>query len=286
VRTYLDCFPCFLSQALKASRIATREEKAQRAILDQVMKKLINLPITAPPPQIAQIVYRTIKTITGNEDPYQEIKKKQNELVLRLYPELKEMVQCAGDPLLCAVKLAIAGNIIDLGAQTEVKDIKKEVLGSLASSLAINDYDVFKSIINKSKNLLYLGDNAGEIVFDRILLEELKKVDTFKIFFAVREKPVINDVTLEDARFVGIDSLAEVVSNGSDAPATVLSECSPGFINIFQKADVIIAKGQGNYESLSEERKNLFFLLRVKCPVVANDLMVNIGDSIIKKQCF
>jgi hypothetical protein len=115
-------------------------------------------------------------------------------------------------------------------------------------------------------------------------VEELKKMSTFDIIFAVRGEPVINDATLDDAKFVGIDKEVELIPNGSDAPATILSECSPEFIRLFHKADMIIAKGQGNYESLDDEKKNMFFLLKVKFPVVAKHLKVNIGDSILKRQ--
>jgi len=284
MKTYLDCLPCFLSQTLKTSRIATTEEKIQREILDRVMGKLIKLPLDTSPPQIAQVVYRTIKAVTGNGDPYSAIKKRQNELALSFYPEFKEMTRTSKDPLLFAIKLAIAGNIIDLGVQREVIDLKGEIFEALSSPLSLNDYDAFKKSINNSKLILYLGDNAGEIVFDRILIEELNKIDKLKIIFAVREKPIINDATLEDAKFVGIDKQAEVISNGSDAPATILGECSTGFTNLFQRADMVIAKGQGNYESLGDENKNIFFLLKVKCPVVANHLNTNVGDTILKRQ--
>jgi hypothetical protein len=284
MKTYLDCLPCFLNQALKTGRIVTTEEKILREIMDRVMENLISIPLDAPPPQIAQTVYRTIKSITGNEDPYSTIKRKQNEIALSLYPEFKEMTIHSGDHLLFALKLAIAGNIIDLGVQREVKDIKKEILETLSAPLTVNDYQAFRKSINNSKLLLYLGDNAGEIVFDRILIEQLKKIDNLKIVFAVREKPIINDATMEDAKFVGIDKHVEVISNGSDAPATVLSECSAEFTDLFYKADMVIAKGQGNYESLSEENKNIFFLLKVKCQVVANHLNANVGDTVLKRQ--
>ncbi|MCD6353499.1 MAG: DUF89 family protein [Proteobacteria bacterium] len=284
MKTYLDCLPCFLSQALKTGRIATTDEKTQREILDQVMEKLISLPLDASPPGIAQLVYGTVKTITSNEDPYAAIKKTQNELALSFYPEFKKMTQESEDPLLFAIKLAIAGNIIDLGVQREIKDIKKEILETLAAPVAVNNYAAFKNTAMNSGLILYLGDNTGEIVFDRILVEELKKMDAKRIVFAVRGKPIINDVTIEDAKFVGMDKIVEIIANGSDAPATILSDCSSTFIELFQKADMIIAKGQGNYESLSDEIKNIFFLLKAKCPIVADHLNVNVGDSILKEQ--
>ena len=282
MKTYLDCLPCFLNQALKTSRVATNDEKIQREVLDQVMEKLIRLPLDASPPRIAQIVYATIKKITGNEDPYSATKKKQNELALGFYQELKAMVRNSEDPLLLALKLAIAGNIIDLGVPREIKNIREEVFSIISSPLAVNDYLPFKRNLTNAKLLLYLGDNAGEIVFDRILVEELNNIDTLKIVFAVREKPIINDATFDDAKFVGLDKQTKLISNGSSAPATVLEECSCEFMNLFQKADMVISKGQGNYESLSDVSGNLFFLLMVKCPVVARHLRVQVGDMVLK----
>lgn len=282
MKTYLDCLPCFLRQALKASRIATGDEKIQREILDQVMARLVGLPLDASPPRIAQIVYGTIKTLTGNGDPYASIKKNQNEIALGFYPELKAMVRDAEDPLLLAVKLAIAGNIIDLAVPRELKDIREEIFSLIDSPLAADSYAAFQENLRGATLLLYLGDNAGEIVFDRLLIEELNTINTLKTVFAVREKPIINDAVLDDAKFVGLDKEAEIISNGSDAPATVLGECSPEFLDCFRSADVIIAKGQGNYESLSDEDENIFFLLTVKCPVVARHLDVQVGDMVLK----
>jgi hypothetical protein len=152
------------------------------------------------------------------------------------------------------------------------------------SPLGINDYENFKNSIKNSSRILYLGDNAGEIVFDRVLIEELHQIKDLEVNFVVREKPIINDATLDDAIVTGMDKVARIISSGSDAPATILSQCSPQLLELYYSADVIIAKGQGNYESLSEEKGNIFFLLKAKCPVVAGLLEVNVGDAILKGQ--
>jgi len=172
--------------------------------------------------------------------------------------------------------LAIAGNIIDLAVPRELNDIREEIFSIINSPLTGDGYAIFKQNLRDVTLLLYLGDNAGEIVFDRILIEELNTLNTLKTVFAVRDKPIINDAVLEDAKYVGLDKEAEIISNGSDAPATVLAECSSEFMHLFRKADMIIAKGQGNYESLSDGGENIFFLLTVKCPVVARHLDVRV----------
>jgi hypothetical protein len=180
--------------------------------------------------------------------------------------------------------LAIAGNSIDLGPQSSYGDINSIVDEALVSRLAANDYEMFRKSIEKSSRILYLGDNAGEIVFDRILIEEVRQLKEVEIDFVVREKPIINDATLDDAISVGMDKVARIISSGCDAPGTILSQCSPEMLELYHSADMIIAKGQGNYESLSGEARGIFFLLKAKCQVVAKLLGVNVGDALLKWQ--
>jgi len=281
MKTYLDCLPCFLRQALEATRMVTDNEVIQRKVLDCVMERLLTLPLDVAPPKIAQVVHRLVKEVTGELDPYRKIKKRYNQTALSLYPQLKEMVEKSKDQLLSAIKVAIAGNVMDLAVYDVRKDFEKCIYNMLSSHFAIDDYDEFKRVLDGSQLLLYLGDNAGEIVFDIVLIEELKMIKDLEIIYVVRENPIINDVTMEDAEFVGMKNKARVISSGSDAPATILSQCSQELLELFQKADMIIAKGQGNYESLSDET-NIFFLLISKCPIIAKDLKVNVGDIILK----
>jgi len=248
------------------------------------MERLIHVSLEVSPPEIAQTVYSTIKEITKNPDPYKEAKQRQNKLAMAIYPEIKAMIAESKDPLFLSVRLAIAGNIIDLGINKEIKDIKREVISCFKKPLSINHYAKFKEKLNNSEILLYLGDNAGEIVFDKILIEEIKKVKEIKVYFVVRGAPIINDATVEDANFVMMEEVAKVVSNGFDAPATILSKSLPIIPKLFSQADMIISKGQGNYEALSDEEKNIFFLLKVKCPIVSRDLGVVEGSGILKSQ--
>ena len=284
MKAYNDCISCFLIQALKVSRITSKDEKVHRQILNKVMERLIHVSLEVSPPEIAQTVYSTIKEITKNPDPYKEAKQRQNKLAMAIYPEIKAMIAESKDPLFLSVRLAIAGNIIDLGINKEIKDIKREVISCFKKPLSINHYAKFKEKLNNSEILLYLGDNAGEIVFDKILIEEIKKVKEIKVYFVVRGAPIINDATVEDANFVMMEEVAKVVSNGFDAPATILSKSLPIIPKLFSQADMIISKGQGNYEALSDEEKNIFFLLKVKCPIVSRDLGVVEGSGILKSQ--
>lgn len=283
MKTYLECFPCFLRQALEAARLATSDEAIQRMVLNQVMFNLCRMNPRTPPPQIGHFIHKTVKELTHCSDPYKEIKTKHNRLTLKKYPELKKIVDGSREPLLTAVKLAIVGNIMDSAAKGYF-DLEKTQEETLKADLTINHYRKFVQSLNNAKTILYLGDNAGEIVFDKILIEEIDKRDQGQeVYYAVRGGPIINDVTLNDAQEVSMSEVAQVISNGSDIPGTILDSCSKNFLEIYRQADIIIAKGQGNYESLSDEEDDrIYFLLQVKCPVIARHIGVKVGSTVLK----
>lgn len=224
-----------------------------------------------PPPYLSREFYNIISNEFGVEDPYKEIKRESNELVLRLLPELKRRVEEAKDPLFEAVRLAIIGNIIDFGASQnftlEDIDAFEEI------PITINHYQELKNDLESAKTVLYIADNAGEVVFDRLLVEQLYNMGK-RIFFAVRSRPIINDATKEDALVAGIDNFAEIVDSGSDAPGIVIDKVTEKFKHLFRDVDVVISKGQGNYETLDDIPREVYFLLRAKCPVVASSLVL------------
>lgn len=284
MNTCLDCIPCMLRQALGAARVISDDAVMHRRVLNEVSRLIPELPLDVTPPEVAQQVYRLVYRLTGSEDPYREEKRRANEIALSLYPHLKRVVADSDEPLLTACKLAIGGNSIDLGPTSRYADINSIISFALDNGLGIDDYDDFRRSICKSRRIMYLGDNAGEVVFDRILIEEIKRTKEVYVDFVVRESPIINDATILDANLVGLPNVAEIVSSGSDAPATVLSQCSEKMIELYHASDIIIAKGQGNYESLSLEEGNIFFLLKAKCEVIAGMLGVQIGEAVLKKQ--
>jgi damage-control phosphatase, subfamily I len=290
MKTHLDCIPCFCKQALAAARLAGASSEKQKEVLDNLAKVLLNFPLTISPPEMAREIYGVVSNTLGiSNDVYKEVKDKSNKLVLSIYDKLKNRISNSSDHLLTAVELAIAGNIIDYGAKTSL-NIEKEIEKILSEegkeakdeSKLIFDYPEFKSVLERSKNILYLADNAGEVVFDRLLIEELTKTyKGIKITYAVKEKPIINDALAKDAYQCGVDKVAKVVSSGSDAAGTVLSLCSREFLKIFAKADMIISKGQGNFEALSGEIRPMFFLFKVKCSVVAQEVNGIVGDMVL-----
>ncbi|MBN2320502.1 MAG: DUF89 family protein [Acidobacteria bacterium] len=277
MKTYLECIPCFLKQALFAAREATDDERKIKLILDAVASHIPDIPLDSPPPQTARLVYGPITEITGVSDPFRELKEQSIQTALRHYKKMKSAVESSIDPLRTAAGIAIAGNVIDFGSHQHF-DLEKELTAALEKPLAINHYESFRRSIEKARTILYLGDNAGETVLDRILIETIGK-DTI---YAVRDIPIINDATLEDARKSGLDSVARIMSSGCDAPGTILDRCSPEFMEIFRTADVIISKGQGNLECLSDEPGPIFFLLKVKCPVIVRNLGAPKGGMILK----
>jgi len=277
MKTYLDCIPCFMNQALRAGRTATSNEQKIKRLLDEVGMLIQKIPMEQTPPETGTLIYKKISEITNNDDPYKEIKEKNIKHAINLYPSLKQRVSESDDRLLTAIRLAIAGNVIDLGVDKEF-NLVEDIETILQQEFAILDYTFFKKKLAAAKEILYIGDNAGEAVFDKILIEELGK----PVIFVVREIPIINDVTFKEARKIRIDKITKVMSSGSTAPGTILNLCSNEFLEIFNNVDMIISKGQGNYEGLSGVDRSIFFLLKAKCPVIAGNLEIKEDDIILK----
>lgn len=277
MKTNLDCLPCFMQQALNTARLATSDGNSIKKVLENIGSQLKDIPMHLTPAETGQIVYREVKKVTGVSDPYKALKKAHIREAKVLVPQLKKMVEQSDDPLLTAIRIAIAGNVIDLGIN-KTFDLVKDVEKILAQDFAIFDYDSFRQQLDGAQNVLYLGDNCGESVFDKILIEQINKPVTF----AVRSAPIINDVTMEEAIESGLDEVASLMESGCVAPGTILSQCTDTFMEAYHHADLIISKGQGNYEGLSEADRPIFFLLKAKCHVIAKDLGVHEGDIVLK----
>jgi len=240
-----------------------------------------DLALDVTPPEIAQQVHRIIYEITGSKDPYLKTKKRANKSALSLYTHMKNLVDNSNNSLETACKLAIAGNAIDLGARVDIGSIYSMVEGSIGYQLDQEHYRQFKESILQSYLIIYIADNAGEIVFDRILIEQLLEIKKLRVLFVVREKPIMNDATLDDTLEVDLNKVATIISTGTGAPATILSQCSTKMKGFYQAADLIISKGQENYVSLSDRPENIFFLFKVKCPVVAGDCRYDIDSPVL-----
>jgi len=284
MRARNNCIPCILKQGLNTVRLISDDPELHRKVLDEIMKRLIGVKLDRTPADHSNVAYRVVSELTGVKDPFYELKRKYNRIALGMYDTLKSIVERSEDRLHTAIKLAVAGNIIDLGIAHPF-DLEKDIEEILRADFAIDDYGPFRESLAEAEKrppgrILYIGDNAGEIVFDRVLVEELRGYD---ITFVVKSGPVINDALMEDALEVGIDGVANVIETGSDGIGIPLGEVSEEFMRHFKEADLIIAKGQGNFETLSEVSGNIFFLLKVKCEDVADELGVRFGDIVFAR---
>ena len=283
----LDCYLCLLRQSLEAARYATTEESVQRAVLESAIKRVLEAGFDAPPPKIGRAIHRLIKEITGNPDPYLNEKKRFNRAMFEQLPRMRGYVAAADDPLEMAVKLAIAGNSIDaaLGRLKE-SDVEAAFQRALAQPLT-GSYPEFCDALSSAHTVFFLTDNAGEIVCDRVLVEYLTAKLHKQVTAAVRGFPILNDATMDDARFCGLTDLITVISNGNDGLGTFLEECTDEFREHFQKADLVIAKGLANYETLVDNQtrwrpKRITFLFKSKCPFISNYAGTKLGDLVVR----
>jgi hypothetical protein len=279
MKTSLDCIPCLLRQSLDAARLVTPQPDVHEQIMRDVLRWAGDIDLNQSPPVLAQRIHRRLREITGVTDPYRSTKDWQNQIALELLPDLQARVESAADSLLMATRVAIAGNVIDMGTNGRLTELDvRHALEQLLQEPFFGHIDLFREALAQAKSILYLADNAGEIAFDRLLIEQLSPE---RVTLAVRGAPVINDATLVDAEAVGLHQFVPVIDNGSDAPGTWLSDCHPAFQQQFAQADLIIAKGQGNFETLSQEIGNIFFLFKVKCPVIANHVGQPLGTQML-----
>jgi len=279
MKTDFECIPCFIRQALDAVRFATQDPDIQELVLQKVLIEAGQMDLRQPPPMMGQIIHRLVRELSGSNDPYKCVKTESNQYALTLYSSLRKQVEESVNAMETAVRLAIAGNIIDFGISSAISRslIDKTIFHSLSETYYGNMEFFLKKAVSADR-ILYIGDNAGEIVFDRLLVERLS---SDRITYAVRGAPVINDATIADAEESGMTQIVEVIDNGSDAPGTILADCSDAFLRAFEKADLIIAKGQGNYETLSDNGKPIVFLLRAKCPVIASHIRCETSVPVI-----
>ena len=279
MHTHLDCYPCFLRQALSGARIAGCDEATQGSILRRAMQMALEFDSRQPTVALGQQIYRVIREQSRNPDPYLALKRRSNRMALELIDDLRSVRDASPRPLETAVRIAVAGNIIDFGAQDlqSVPDIRATVRDCLSTPFERADIEPLEAAAQRARRVLVIGDNAGECVLDRLLIEQMPPGS---VTYVVRSSPVINDALEEDARAAGIHEIARVITCGCDAPGALLDQCSPEFLEVLHDADLVISKGQGNYECLDGLAREVYFLLKTKCAVVARDLGVSLGAMV------
>jgi uncharacterized protein with ATP-grasp and redox domains len=283
VKTRIDCLPCIFRQALVAARHATDDAVLHEQVLRRVAAHYAGAPLGETPAHFSRAMYDIIHEVTGVADPFAAEKEHFNALALAMVPECMAALAQAADPLETGAHLAVAGNIIDLGIGANL-DIQGTLERALHVPFVVNHLEQLRAGLARATTLLYVGDNAGEIVFDRIFIEVIKELRPgLDVTFAVKAGPIINDATMADAEAVEMPRVCRVIDIGGAYIGAPLDRVSAAFRKRFDTADVVIAKGQGNFETLSgAAQRSVFYILKAKCELVAEELGVSFGDSVLK----
>lgn len=280
-----DCIPCLIRQAVDIARKVTDDKAIQEDIIKHALNEASQFDNLEVAPGLSRAIQRYVKQVTKNNDPYKQLKIQFNRdaKMIRKELQLDQLIKDSKSPIDTACRCAIAGNIIDFVAVSSIDEHKIRSTVQECLNAEINGQSAEELLVsaNKANKILFLADNAGEIVFDQLLINELPKE---KITYVVKGAPIVNDATIEDAIEVGLTEMVRVIDNGSDAQGTIMNSCSDAFKKEFEEADLIISKGQANYETLSEiQDKEIFFLLKAKCKPIADDLKCSHGDFVIKR---
>lgn len=277
---FLDCLPCMLRQALDAARMATENELIQEKIMVETLKILSDYRNYATAPELSEVIQDRVKALTGVTDPYKAVKKADIEKALKAVPLIRAYSDEGEEPLLRALKVSATGNVLDSALYLDY-DLEKRLKEELERPFALSDHEVFKKSLVTAREILIIADNAGEVVFDRILVDRLLK--THEVVYAVRERPILNDATLEEAQSAGIGEGVRLMSTGCGTPGTVMTGASQEFQEVYRRADLVISKGQGNFEALSDPDREVYFLLKAKCQRIARTLGVELGGYVFKR---
>ena len=266
-----------MTQALRAARIATDDVSVQRKILDETARRIPGMDIEKSPAVLSLVIYELTALFSGKPDPYRDFKRAQNALALELEPELRRIVRESGDPLVAALHIAAAGNVIDLGTQHEADiDVRGALDQVLRERFAVDHTGAFRESLAGCRELLYLLDNAGEIVFDKILIEELTRHT--QVTAVVKGAPILNDALLEDAEAVGLTRVCNVIDVGGAFIGAPLDHAPGAFLERMRRAGVIVGKGQGHYETIDDFDGDVYLILKAKFEVVARHMGVALGQ--------
>ena len=289
MKTAIECIPCLINQGIRTSENSNISDENREAMIKDILSMLSKETFSnSTPPHLAKNIYNIIGHYLKNVDPYKDIKAEYNDLILDMEIGLEKIIDNAINSLDTAIKLAVTGNIIDFGTNQVITDklIYEKINEVELADFALDSRKALYKKLETANSLLYLGDNCGEIVFDKLLIKEIKKhYPNVKITFVVRGRFIINDVTINDALQVSMHKEVNVINNGDSAPGTIIENCSKQFVSEFYNSDVVISKGQGNYETLNDiDRNEVFFLFMTKCPLISNELNVDMFSLICKKR--
>jgi uncharacterized protein with ATP-grasp and redox domains len=285
MKVHYECAACFLRQTREALDLATNNETIKMDVTEKVVKIVSdNFRRGAVSNVIGTKVHRTIKKETGNNDPYIKEREISNDIATNFLPQVEKILGNDNN-LKNYIKVAIAGNVLDFGALGLERNMESLIVNTMEKDPSLDHTKDLEDELKRSKTVLYLADNIGEIVFDKILIERIKEYQV-DVTVALKEKPILNDACIDDALKIGLDEVAKLTSTGTDSIGIIEADVSSNFLELFQESDMIIAKGLGNYEGLSEmdlKEKPVFCLLNAKCKPVSRDIGVELGDNIVLK---
>jgi len=271
-----ECIPCLIGHAIHVAKMVTNDDVVRHDIIKKTLIDAGNMDLTMSPPEQARIIHKMIKTASGISDPYQEVKDLSTEFALKLMPDVREKIENSKNKFETIVRLVIAGNIIDYGAirDFDLDNARKRIFEVFDMPIDINAIKLLEKSMDKAKKIFYMADNCGEAVFDRLLIERYSD----KITLGVRGDAILNDITPREIEASELD-IVPYVHTGDTTPGVSMLHSSEEFLNEMRSADLVISKGQGNFETLNEYDKPIFFLLRIKCQIIA-DLIGNakLGD--------
>ncbi|NOQ30842.1 MAG: DUF89 family protein [Helicobacteraceae bacterium] len=279
-----ECIECLINQAQRVSTSINASDELSKELISSVSEASKNFSFNQSPPEIASSLYENMATIANRSDLYKKQKEDATKLASKLLPTLKEKLLNSQNLLLDATKISVAGNVIDL-ATTVMFDLEDQLEEIFDVDFAYDDFEELKNSLQTSSTLLFIGDNVGEHIFDYLYIEKIQELfPKLEISYMVRGNPIINDVTMKEAKEIGFDKLCSLVDSGVNTPGFAYDRANKFSKDLFDSADMVITKGMGNFECLSEaHRKNLFFLFKVKCNVVASCVGKSLGDLICKK---
>lgn len=279
IKVYFDCYPCLLRQVLDAISFLDLDEETSREILNKSMQDLITMEDNLTSSECAAQLHQNIIQKAGGVDPYRNVKEMSLEKAAEQIEYAREMIVSSQDPLETALKICTAGNIIDFGPAADF-DLRNAIEHVLNTPFSRFDYKAFKSALGYAERILFLGDNAGETLFDKLLIEQIAK----PLDYVVKSAPIMNDALREDAELTKFPDYVTIIENGTAIQGTVLSQCSAEFLQKFEMADMIIAKGMANFETLPTERDRAFFLLKIKCKPIAELSGIPYGSFVLKQR--
>ncbi len=277
MKTYQACIPCIEKLMESTLNKTNLDDLKKQVILDKFKEDWVKADMSLPPARTAGLIYQKVLQETAQDDLFKAHKKFSIQEALKLYPRLKNLADDASDPLEMAIRISALGNILDV-ANPNNYNLEDEITRLMDVQIVGDSQEIFRNKLSSVDSLLILADNAGEAVFDKVLIETID-VPTV---YAVKSKPAFDDALLADARQAGIDQVAQIIETGTPYPGTYLPSCTPEFQDIFTNAPLVLAKGQANFETLSNASRDLFFLLKVKCEVVSEEINFPIGSLTLK----